>query len=248
MSISNPTNQLTNPAEVFLEWESKKSYFKWYDKKLEKEHIIQLPFAAVLLDQLATVTGFNDSLQCRIYSNEVRSTKADRMRIKSFKQPGINEEGLYRDIIHKATGAKFAASLYLLAKIDGKPVIANLKLSGAACNAWIDFYNKNKRELTSNGFVFMGTSKEKKGGNEYNKPLIELVEVQPATLAKAIELDSTILQPYLAAYLDYQGTSRAKEIAPAEDHNPFTEDPPVDPPHVDDYPNPVGDGVDDLPF
>ena len=73
MSRSNKSETAVNPAVKFIEWNSEKGCFKYYDKATKKNIDIPLPTKFYVLDILKTIKGFSDSTQNGIWSNEVKN-------------------------------------------------------------------------------------------------------------------------------------------------------------------------------
>ena len=83
MTRSNETTTKTpNPATKFLEFKNGK--FSYYDKTSEANVEVPLPLRFIVLDELATIKGWDSKTNSGIYSNEVHSTKATPLKVKSF--------------------------------------------------------------------------------------------------------------------------------------------------------------------
>jgi len=201
MSRSNPVDEVKNPAKRFYEWNGSNGCFTYYDKMQEKNVEVKLPFTFLVLDQLSTVKGWNDSSESGIYSNEVRNLKKEIMTVKAFKGGQI-AQGFYSEIKDrvKAEGGKFTSSVYIAVKNPetNELEIANLQLSGAAVNAWMDF----KKEVSSlyEGAVTVTDFVEgKKGSITFKVPKFKMGKVSPQTDNAAKDLDKT-LQSYFKVY------------------------------------------------
>ena len=140
MSRSSPT--LTNPAKRFFEWSGGKGELSYYDKEKQERFTLPLPFDFLVLDELATITGWSDQDESRYWSNEVRSVAKEELNVRTVK--GTKEVGLYKDLTQvRSKGAKYAQSVYIAYRdsnggID-QLVIGNIKMSGVALTAWIEF-------------------------------------------------------------------------------------------------------------
>lgn len=195
MSRSNPTP--TNPAKRFFKWSGSKGQLVYYDKEKQEEIEVKLPFEFLVLDQLATITGYCEQDQSNYWSNEVRSVAKEELTVRTSK--GTKEVGLYKDLTEvRSKGAKYAKSVYV-AYLDGDDfVIGNLKASGAALTAWIELSNKY---VLDNGKVRLTGSEEgKKGATTYFIPKFEWVPSEVVEDEAAIKLDKE-LQQYLNQYL-----------------------------------------------
>jgi hypothetical protein len=195
MSRSNPT--ATNPAKRFFRWSGSKGKLTWYDKENQQEVEIDFPFAFLVLDQLATITGYSDQDQSSFWSNEVRNVTKDQLTVRTSK--GTKQTGLYADLTDvRSKGAKYAKSVYIAFYDNKELVLGNLKASGTSLTAWIELCNSTNVE---NGKVrLISASKAKKGATEYFTPNFEAVHSSEEEDAKAIELDKE-LQAYLNTYL-----------------------------------------------
>jgi len=185
---------------------------------------VPLPFSFVVLeDGLATITGFSDSKQNGFYSNEVRSMnlKTDKFFVRCGKDK--EAEGTYEQIKRKEFN--YTASVYIAWNApvfengvrvtkevikDGNPVkigvselaIANIKMSGACLNGWIDFRKEvGMSIINANAISVKSCSDEKKGAVNYKKPIFTVVPISPETNQKAIALD-LVLQEYLKKYFE----------------------------------------------
>ena len=83
MSISKP--KLENPCRKFIDFKSDKGEFFFYDKEKEESVKVPVPLYFVVLDELATISGYNKKNDCGIYSNEVHKTATEILRVKTFK-------------------------------------------------------------------------------------------------------------------------------------------------------------------
>jgi hypothetical protein len=195
MSRSNPTP--TNPAKRFYKWSGSKGKLVYYDKEKQEEVEVKLPFEFLVLDQLATITGYNEQDASNYWSNEVRSVAKEEFTVRTSK--GTKQVGFYKDLADvRAKGAKYAKSVYI-AHLDGDEfVIGNLKASGAALTAWIELTNKY---VLDNGKVrLVGSEEAKKGATTYFIPKFEWAPSETVEDEAAIRLDKE-LQLYLNQYL-----------------------------------------------
>lgn len=202
MSRSNPTVDMRNPAVRFMEWSGSKGAITYYDKEKEEVIEVKLPFSFLILDQLNTITGFIETLNTGVWSNEVRDTRTDKLIVKT--KMGIMRVALYedlKDIIAK--GAKFAKSIYIAFFDDNNVLqIGHLKFWGSAFSAWMDFMKKvSDDQLYKFAITVAGGKKKKKGTNTYFEPVFKLRKVSDETNAEAEALDVK-LQTYLRMYLN----------------------------------------------
>lgn len=206
MSRSSP--QLTNPASHFYEWRSGK--LVWYDKEAQKTNEVKLPFSFLVLDELHTITGYSDADESGFWSNETRSTK-DEFTVRTKK--GTRYVGAYKNdqyIVQVPQGARYTKSVYIAEKSGAGYVISNLKLTGAALTAWIEFAGKHK---VQNGKVLLtGSTEGKKGATTYHIPTFEYTSATPAEDEAAIALDKD-LQVYLSQYLAAAKVDHEEEVS-----------------------------------
>lgn len=195
MSRSNPTP--TNPAKRFFKWSGSKGKLVYYDKEKQVEVEVSLPFEFLVLDQLATITGYNEQDQSNYWSNEVRSVAKEELTVRTAK--GTKEIGLYKDLTDvRSKGAKYAKSVYISYKDGDGFQLGNLKASGAALTAWIEL--SNKHQVENGKIVLTGAEEAKKGATTYFVPLFEWKNSDSTEDEVAIELDKE-LQVYLSQYL-----------------------------------------------
>jgi hypothetical protein len=195
MSRSNP--QPTNPAKRFFKWSGSKGTLGYYDKEQQKEVEVKLPFTFLVLDELATISGFCEQDTSNYWSNEVRNVSREQLTVKTSH--GTKQSGLYKDLTDvRSKGAKYAKSIYIAYKEQGVFVIGNLKASGAALTAWIEFGNKH---VVSMGKVTLtGSEEAKKGATTYYIPTFSWDHADTDEDEIAKELDKE-LQMYLSQYL-----------------------------------------------
>lgn len=215
MSRSNPTeNASPNPATRFFEW--KNGGICYYDK-VKKENVeVKLPFTFIFLDQLGTVTGFDERNGCGIYANEVKDVRQDTLLVKSFKGGEI-AHGLYSTIKDRvnAKGGKYTASCYVAFKDESGLALGNVKFKGGALQAWIEFNKANRDALFEKAITIASYAEDKKGGVVYRVPVFKLKEIDGKTNEVAVELDKT-LQKFLASYLT-RNRSDQTETPPPDD-------------------------------
>ena len=211
MSRSNPTP--TNPAKKFFKWSGSKGQLVYYDKEKQLEVEVKLPFSFLVLDQLATITGFCEQDASSYWSNEVRSIKKDELTVRTSK--GTKQIGLYDDLADvRSKGAKYAKSVYIAYEEGDELVIGNIKASGAALTAWIEL--SNKHVVTNGKVVLKGSEEAKKGTTVYYTPVFEWTHSDTTEDEVAVALDRE-LQVYLSQYLSAAQFDRAHANEGVED-------------------------------
>lgn len=201
MSLSNP--QAKNPAARFMQWRGGVDgggRITYYDKEAKEEIEMALPLGFTVLDELSTITGYSKKDQSGFWSNEVRDLMNDALAVKT--KSGTIANGKYAEIKESivSKGAKYAKSVYVAFKDEqGELQIGNLKISGAALTAWIEF--QKRYDVGKVGVLVTDTPKaEKNGSNDYFVPEFKALELSKATLEAAKQLDRQ-LQSYLDTYL-----------------------------------------------
>jgi hypothetical protein len=195
MSLSKP--KLTNPCKKFIEFKGDSGIFRYWDKSLEKNVELESPIKFIVLDELSTITGFNDFTQSGVFSNEIRSLKHNILKVRTFKGK-VSVSGIYEDIKSdiQGMGGKFTKSVYV-ALVNGDEVeLANFQLKGASFKAWID------KEINTQlvGVLIENYSDAKKGKVSYKVPVYASFEIPEALMKKAVEMDK-MLQEYLGEYI-----------------------------------------------
>lgn len=214
MSRSNPTVHNPHPAEKWFEWDGESGAIRWYDKKEKKNVAVKDGFSFLLLDELAAVTGWSESNEGGITSNEVRDTTKEVLVVKVFKGPKI-AQGFYQDIRDRiiAAGGYYTSVLYIAFKEEGRLKLGGLKLKGAGLNAWVEFKKKNREALYKAAVQFKGSTQHKKGKIQWHVPTLFLRDVADETNEEAKKLDE-LLQVYLKGY--FERTTVADQVGANE--------------------------------
>lgn len=206
---------LSNPAKRFLEWKSNDKCFSFYDKEKKENVSVPLPFKFLVLDQLHTVSGWNDATSSGIFSNEVKFISKQVMTVKPFKGNEI-AKGLYADIKEKVknAGGHYVKSIYIMLE-DG--TLANIQLKGSAVQQWGEFTNKSLSRLPEEWVVVDKAVDGKKGAVKYTTPGFTFGGSLSDKEAAQADLVFDELETYLKAYL-------IKEEAPVEVEDLDTDD------------------------
>jgi preprotein translocase subunit Sec61beta len=254
MSRSNPTEASRNPCTRWFQFASGADggFVRYYDKEAEKN--IELgdadkggKFVFLLLDELATVSGWHDPSESAIFANEVRDTRQDTLVVKSFKG-GELASGLYASIKDRivAVGGHFVSSCYIAYKDGDGLRLGNIRFKGAALGTWMEFKKQCPTKKDASGksvkayyvdaVKIDGFEQMKKGGTTFRVPKFGLVSLSEETNKQALALDAE-LQAYLADYLKRPrveaaaATSRTEEaqvgngrFADMKDDLPWTDD------------------------
>ena len=172
----NQTEGSANPATKFLQWKSNDKCFAYYDKDKAENVQVKLPFKFQFLEHFHTVKGWHDASESGIYSNEVKFTSKETLKVKSFKGGDI-ADGLYSDIRGKVrdAGGKYHRSIYV---IDESGNVINLQIKGAVVSSYSDFCKENEAtKFESNWIVINSCEDKKKGATKYSVPIFEIGDV-----------------------------------------------------------------------
>ncbi len=187
----------TKPSKRYYTYASSKGKFMYYDKELGEKIYTDYPFRFMLLASYFTVVGFSESANTGIYSNEVLDFVFDPVTVN------IGDEkitGLWSSISNKVKqkGGKFAVSVYVAMYDENKEMyIANIKFSGSSIGPWFDFCKKSKVQT---GAIEVKKNKPaKKGANNYNLPVFELIKTTKATEEK-VQVKYEELKEYMNSY------------------------------------------------
>jgi len=189
----------SNPATRFLTWKSNDKCFEYYDKETKEKVQVPLPFKFLTLDEMHTVSGWNDATSSGIYSNEVKYISKEPLTVKPFKGNEI-AKGLYKDIKEKvqSAGGHYVKSIYIMLE-DGS--LANLQLKGSSVQEWGVFTQKTRNRLPDEWIVVSKVKDGKKGAVKYTMPLFEFERSLNETEATQADEVFAVLEAYLKAYL-----------------------------------------------
>lgn len=189
----------SNPSEKFLKWKSNDKCFEYYDKEAKENVKVPLPFKFLVLDEMHTISGWNDATSSGIYSNEVKYISKEIMTVKPFKGNEI-ARGLYKDIKDKvnAAGGHYVKSIYIMLE-DG--TIANIQLKGAAVQKWGEFTQKSRVRLADEWIVVEDTIEGKKGAVKFYSPNFKYLVSLTAEEGKKADIVFNQLEAYFKTYL-----------------------------------------------
>lgn len=189
----------SNPSTRFLTWKSNDKCFEYYDKQKQEKVKVELPLRFLVLDEMHTISGWNDATSSGIYSNEVKYISKEVMTVKPFKGNEI-AKGLYKDIKEKvqSAGGHYVKSIYIMLE-DGS--LANLQLKGSSVQEWGAFTQKTRNRLPDEWIVVSKVKDGKKGAVKYTMPLFEFERSLNETEAKQADEVFEVLEAYLKAYL-----------------------------------------------
>jgi hypothetical protein len=226
MSASAPRQMgLRNPATKFIKWKGARTqgYFYYYDKEIEdpKFRNVQLDLGEgfyILDKDLFSITGFIEPTKTSVMSNEVREI-TDTLIVKGWKdkKAEILLQGPYttlKNVVKDSNIYNYTRSVYIMFRGE----LCHLELSGASFATWIKQVEANAAHV--NSIVrHTGNIEKQKGIVEYQEPQWEVGEkADEETWNQVLQLDSTVLQPYLKEYFAKAGASPTAP-APGPDVN-----------------------------
>ena len=197
----------SNPATKFLSWKSNDKCFEYYDKETDAKIQVTLPFKFLVLDELASVKGWSDSLTGNIISNEVKFISKEMITAKCFHKNSKGEKvmteiakGFYKDIKDKVNtaGAKYHKSIYIMLE-DGS--LANIQLKGAAVQKWGEFTQRTKARLAEEWVIVAKAEDGKKGAVKFTTPSFAFEKSISDAEADLADEAFNILESYLKTYL-----------------------------------------------
>jgi len=202
---------MTNPSTRFMEWKSNDKSFSFYSKADEKELHQTLPFKFLLLDELHTIGGWNDSSESRIFANEVKFIGKQEITVKAFKG-GVLAKGLYSAIKDQAknAGGHYLKSIYIMLEDNS---LANIKLKGSAVKEWGDFTQANRAALSGQWIEVNGAVEAKKGSIKYSTPEFTLGKILTPNEESDADACFDVLEAYLKAYLVKDDTEEVDAVA-----------------------------------
>lgn len=201
MSRTNKTKNTTNPAKRFIEWSSVEKCWKTYDKDTKENKLLPANIPFILLDQLSTVTGFNQKAKKSMYGTEVKDLSQP---IKVFLDGETIAEAPWKDLKESVPAIKFGKSVYAMAKIDGEFELVCFKLSGCSVGSWFDFVGEvGLSTLEGDSVVSVtGTEEDVNGATTFNRPVFQIIKNELSDeAAKQADAADEALQEYLKEYL-----------------------------------------------
>ena len=191
----------TNPTSKFLEWKSNNKSFSYYDKELKENVEVKLPLTFIVLEEYHKISGFSDSDQTGIYSNEVLQIGTEELEVRTFKGR-IIASGIYKNIkgAVNAAGGNYHKSIYAVTK-EGE--LINISLKGAAVSKWSKLVEKGAWKRLSDEFITVESAEDhKKGMVNYSTPnFVFNTSLSDAEL-KMVQAKATELEEYLSKYFN----------------------------------------------
>jgi hypothetical protein len=230
MSRSNPSaDKQQSPVQRWLEWKGSKGHFEFYDKVKKESFSIKPPFVFIVLDQTATIRGYNKRMKIGIYSNEVRDTRAETLVVKFFNGETI-AEGFYTAIKEKAIAASghFVTNCYVAFKDGNELKLGCIQFQGCSLGPWFEFVKNNREEIYKKAVCVKAGKLETSGSVQFYPPVFSINDLSAESDSKAKEVDAK-LQEFLKGYF---GRTRAEQVSsqPAQEaggNAPDNDEPPL---------------------
>ncbi|HMA68772.1 MAG TPA: hypothetical protein VKN74_02795 [Candidatus Mcinerneyibacterium sp.] len=205
MSRANPqASKLVNPAVAFVEFNAKEKSFYYYDKKQEKQVLLDTnKINGVVLETGYAIKGFIKDTKQFVYSNEVRLLNEDTMNIKLYSKKGGSKtiaSGVYSEIKDELNKDRsidwslFIVIYYMTKNEEGERTIFALQLKGSAFFAWT---NKDfDADMPGTGFKVSGFAEESSGSIDYFIPIFKAVKIPDEAEQAAQEMALKIKEFY----------------------------------------------------
>jgi hypothetical protein len=200
---------IQSPVKKYLSWSSNEKCFTYWDKEAKENKKLALPVKFIHYDEFATIKGWHDPSNSGIYSNEVKSTKTEKLVVRTFNNK-ILADGLYQDIKPSvnSAGGDYHVSLY--AEMNGE--IINISLKGAALGTWSNFSKDHSKFFLGSYINVIGAQDEKKGSVKYSVPVFQVGDKIEAEVSASSDKNYDELVSYFKAR-KASGNSTADEVS-----------------------------------
>jgi hypothetical protein len=232
MTFASPV--IENPITKYIEFKSSLGVFQYYDKETKTNIAIDGKFEFLVLDEFTTIAGYHKASDSGIYSNDVKNTQKEMLKVCSWKGGDI-AEGYWKNIVDKVTGktlaegikdkvnaagGKYAKSLYII--YNGE--LCHLKLVASSASGYED-----KKGITHGGWflvkwdtgkhkvVFQETVEGKNGTNTYLVPVFAQGEPRTAQEFNICVEKYSALNEYKKLKTETEEAYTADEESPEED-------------------------------
>lgn len=199
-----------SPVKKYLSWSSNEKCFTYWDKDAKANKKLALPVKFIHYDEFATIKGWHDPSESGMYSNEVKSTKTEKLVVRTFKGGKVIAEGLYQDIKPSvnSAGGDYHVSLY--AELNGE--IINISLKGAALGTWSNFSKDHRKFFLGSYINVIGAQDEKKGSVKYSVPVFQIGDKIEESVSASSDKNYDELASYFKAR-KASGNSTAEETS-----------------------------------
>ena len=228
MSRTNPNaDRVPNPAECVFEWKGGDGgHLQYYDKDKKENVDVKTPFSFIVLDQLATIGGYNKKLKTGLYANEVRDTRAERLVVKYFAGDKV-AEGFYADIKDTvvAKSGHFVAKVYIAFKDGDGLKIGAIRFQGCSLGPWFEFTKANSKAIYEQGITIAKGALNEEGQIPFTPCVFALKPVSPETDTAAGKLQEE-LKEYLKVYFSRNVAAKTEQPEQASAGDELPENPP----------------------
>jgi hypothetical protein len=223
-----------NPCERWFEWKGKTGTVCYYDKEKKENITVKQPFTFIVLNQMATIRGYNKAMKSGIYSNEVRNVSDSPLLVKTYAGDKI-AEGFYAAIKDTIVAKKghYCTNCYIAFKDADLMRIGCIQFQGCSLGPWIDFVKPNKKALYSKAVTIKQGVKDVSGDVEFVPPMFSLLDIKKETDDVAGTLQEELKQ-YFDEYFARGTNTRA--AAAASNMPPNDDEPPIDEPTMSEPP------------
>jgi hypothetical protein len=200
---------IQSPVKKYLSWSSNEKCFTYWDKEAKETKKLSLPVKFIHYDEFATIKGWHEPSKSGIFSNEVKSTKTEKLVVRTFNNK-ILADGLYQDIKPSvnSAGGDYHVSLY--AELNGE--IINISLKGAALGTWSNFSKDHRKFFLGSYINVIGAQDEKKGSVKYSVPVFQVGDKIEAEVSASSDKNYDELVSYFKAR-KASGNSTADEVS-----------------------------------
>lgn len=219
MSRATRIETVQNPAKKLLKWKSSEGTFQYWDKSIEQNVNVDLPFKfAILEERYVSFNGYDEDAGAGIWSNEVKE-KGDMVTVRSgdkviaeFKKedwknvknnPELSSAN-YTQILYVAADLGEGWDIYriMLNKsaftggiISDKKT--GVQLPGQENDGWMSFIKNLTKQHGRNGvydrYVIVKGSKSKKNGAvNFSIPVFESEEIDASMLDTFTKMAVTV--------------------------------------------------------
>ena len=186
-----------SPVKYYVSFSGETGAFTYWDgeKNVQLEDL-----DLIMLDTRASISGWSDANNARIFSGYFRSTK-DKVAVRCGNKDLM--EGSYavdKEKI-KAAGGKFQTNVFALADINGDWTLVNLQMSSSSLMAWTSFVDENKLGTIYKSLIRVSKGpQEKKGRVLFFKPSFALEALPDDLATTADNVYKNTLKPYLEQF------------------------------------------------
>jgi len=197
MNLKDKLNRVENPCKKFYKFNGQSWKFTFWNKEEWEEKELKFPIQFIILDELYSVTWWDNTSESAVYSNEIHYAN-EVLHVKSFKWWLITS-WLYKDIKNIVWDyGQYTKSVY--AYMNGE--LVNFQIKWSFLSEWI-----NKKVRNDVWICIQWTEKRKNGSIQYLVPTIEKYEYSQEEENWAVEMLNNVLIPYHNEYKKKQNNN-----------------------------------------